>query len=96
MHPIRTLKVDTCHLIVEHVSFVDVINYLHSGTMAWRQGWNGKNMFISLQTPDEFSKMSRPYIFMKTADNHLVPWVASQSDILADDWTIAEVPPEFR
>ena len=28
----------------------------------------------------------RPHIDMKTADGTVVPWVASQSDILADDW----------
>ena len=29
-----------------------------------------------------------PYLEMKTADNKLVPWLASQTDILAEDWTI--------
>lgn len=28
-----------------------------------------------------------PYIMMKTADGAFVPWVASQTDILAMDWT---------
>lgn len=28
----------------------------------------------------------RPHIDMKTVDNEIVPWVASQSDLLADDW----------
>lgn len=32
----------------------------------------------------------RPYLTMKTADDQIVPWVASQSDILADDWEIVE------
>jgi hypothetical protein len=27
-----------------------------------------------------------PYIMMKTADNAFVPWLASQTDILANDW----------
>lgn len=26
------------------------------------------------------------FIVMKTADNKLVPWLASQTDILAEDW----------
>lgn len=30
----------------------------------------------------------RPHIDMKTADGSLVPWVASQTDILADDWQV--------
>lgn len=29
------------------------------------------------------------YIAMKTAQNNVVPWLASQTDVLADDWTLA-------
>lgn len=29
----------------------------------------------------------RPYLMMKTVDGEFVPWVASQTDILAIDWT---------
>jgi len=53
-----------------------------------RVGWNGEGMHIEMQRPDEHSKMTRPYIFMKTADGDLVPWVASQSDLLAMDWVV--------
>lgn len=28
-----------------------------------------------------------PYIMMKTVDGSLVPWLASQTDVLAEDWT---------
>ena len=51
-----------------------------------RKGWNGKNMYIQLQVSDKHSKMSLPYIYMKTAQGDLVPWLASQTDMLADDW----------
>ena len=30
------------------------------------------------------------YIAMKTAQNNVVPWLASQTDVLAEDWQIAE------
>jgi len=30
----------------------------------------------------------QPYLMMKTVDGGFVPWVASQSDLLADDWLI--------
>lgn len=53
---------------------------------ASRKGWNGKGMYIALQTPDEHSKMGLPYLYMKTVDDKLVPWLASQTDILAEDW----------
>lgn len=31
----------------------------------------------------------RPYLMMQTADGEFVPWVASQTDLLADDWHAA-------
>ena len=55
------------------------------GKMA-REGWNGKGMWLMLQRPDAYSKMTLPYIYMKTADNQQVPWLASQTDMLAEDW----------
>lgn len=58
-----------------------------------RRGWNGKGMWIELQVPDANSKMTLPYIFMEYPAGHpaypngsRVPWLASQTDILADDW----------
>ena len=60
-----------------------------------REGWNGKGIFIQLQVPDEGSKMTHPYIYIDTtglqsdnpdAPRDLVPWFASQTDMLAEDW----------
>ncbi len=72
--------------------FATALRYIKSGWKAQRAGWNGKDMWIALQTPDEFSKMRRPYIYMSPVDGQLVPWVASQSDLLADDWIIFGQP----
>ena len=51
-------------------------------------GWNGKGMYIEIFNPNENSKMTLPYIFMKTVDNNFVPWLASQTDLLANDWIL--------
>lgn len=59
---------------------------LRGGARVSRQGWNGKGMYIEMQVPDENSKMSLPYLFMRTVDGNLVPWLASQTDLLAKDW----------
>ena len=57
-------------------------------------------IFIKLQVPDEHSKMTSPYIYIDTtglrsnnpdAPRSCVPWLASQTDMLAEDWEIAEV-----
>lgn len=66
------------------------IKQMHNGSKVTRPGWNGKGMWLALQIPDANSKMTLPYIYMKTADNNLVPWLASQTDILAMDWVIYE------
>jgi hypothetical protein len=59
--------------------------------IAWRAGWNGSDMFICLQQPDEHSKMTLPYLFLRTAGGDLVPWLASQTDLLAEDWYLADI-----
>lgn len=63
-----------------------VVNQLRSGGKMCRAGWNGKGMFIALQEPDANSKMSLPYVYMMTAQGQLVPWLCSQTDLLAIDW----------
>jgi hypothetical protein len=70
------------------MDFSEALMSLRGGAAVSRAGWNGKGMWIAIQSPDQYSKMSLPYIFMKTADNNLVPWLASQTDILADDWDV--------
>lgn len=61
---------------------------LKSGQRVLRQGWNGKGMYLNLQVPDTHSKMTLPYVYMYTADKQLVPWLCSQTDLLAEDWII--------
>lgn len=64
---------------------------LWKGKRVYRQNWNGKGMYLELQVPDKHSKMTHPYIFMRTVSGDLVPWVASQSDLLMSDWEEADV-----
>lgn len=68
------------------MDFGEAINRLKNGQAVARSGWNGKNMYLMLQVPDENSKMTLPYIYMFTAQEDLVPWLASQTDMLAEDW----------
>ena len=66
----------------------EAVNHLKEGKKVARKGWNGKGMWLELQVPDENSKMSLPYIYMSTIDGNLVPWLASQTDMLATDWNL--------
>jgi Protein of unknown function (DUF2829) len=73
---------------VHPTDFGWAVAQLKNGKKVFRSGWNGKNMYLALQRPDEDSKMTLPYIYMYTAQGDLVPWLASQTDILSEDWDI--------
>jgi len=64
------------------------IKQMQHGLRVSRSGWNGKGMWLALQVPDVNSKMTLSYIYMYTAQGDLVPWLASQTDILANDWDV--------
>lgn len=70
------------------MTFGTALTQLRNGNKVARSGWNGKGMWLALQVPDAHSKMTLPYIYMSTAQGDLVPWLASQTDVLATDWTV--------
>jgi hypothetical protein len=54
-----------------------------------RSGWNGKGMYIFLQK--DVGEGWNDYLVMKTADGMMQPgWLASQTDMLSNDWMIVE------
>ena len=62
------------------------VAHLRNGVRVRRVGWNGKGMWLKLQVPDADSDMTEPYVYMRTAQGGLIPWLCSQADLLADDW----------
>ena len=66
----------------------EAVERLRSYERVTRTGWNGKGMYLEIQMPDMNSKMSLPYIFMRTVDGNFIPWLCSQGDILAEDWEV--------
>ena len=56
-----------------------------------REGWNWKNQYISLQKPTAESKMTLPYLYISTVQGDLVPYLVSQTDLLAEDWIEIEI-----
>lgn len=84
------------------MSFGLAIEALKAGKRVARAGWNGKGMWLGLvlgydYNPDDgkatvfaLGCQKLPWIGMKTADNGFVPWLASQTDMLADDWGVIE------
>lgn len=75
--------------------FGKAISLLKDGAKVARKGWNGKGMWLKLVQKGYFDVGASivengsnllPWIGMKTADNSFVPWLASQTDVLAEDW----------
>ena len=88
----------------ETFDFSRALELLKQGAKVCRIGWNGKGMFLFLVPGSHFTVNRapllgiypegtpidyRPHIDMKTAQGDIVPWVASQSDLLCDDWMVA-------
>lgn len=83
------------------MNFSDALLVIKAGGRVARDGWNGKDMFIFL-VPGSTFKVNRPpllgiypegtevnyhgHIDQKTAQGYVVPWLAAQMDLLADDW----------
>ena len=87
------------------LSFGHAVEALKAGHRVARAGWNGKGMFLFLVAGSTF-KVNRPpllgiypegteinycpHVDMRTADGKVVPWLASQTDVLANDWSVVE------
>jgi len=87
------------------MNFGDALSQIKDGKKVARVGWNGRGMFLFLVPGSTFT-VNRPpllgiypegtqinyhaHIDMKTADDMVVPWLASQTDILAEDWMVVE------
>jgi len=85
------------------MDFSQALEMLKDGGKVTRSGWNGKEMFVFLVPGSTFNvnrapllgiylegtEISyQPHIDMRTADGTIVPWLASQSDLLANDWEL--------
>lgn len=91
--------------VVSRFSFEVALGMIKDGAKVARTGWNGKDMFIFLVDGSTFEVNRKPllgiypegteinyhaHIDMRTADGMIVPWLASQTDLLAEDWTTVE------
>ena len=95
---------EAAYRATDGMNFGLAIEAAKMGKKIARDGWNGKGMFLyhvpaaayppSTEVAKEaFCGSDVPYgayIAMKTAQGNVVPWLASQTDMLADDWKIVE------
>lgn len=83
-------------------SFGDAIKYLKRGMRVKRKGWNGKNQYIQLATGISYKSAdgeivncehdaigNKAIAFVGTSGVQM-GWLASQADMLADDWVFVD------
>lgn len=84
------------------MNFGQAIELLKEGKSLQREGWNGKNQYIELATNISYVNANKEIInvnheaignkaiaFVGTSGVQL-GWLASQSDMLANDWKVVE------
>lgn len=89
---------EQAYRLTDSMTFGDALVMLKAGRKVARAGWNGKGMWLKLVPADlgdavafQYEALdAAPWIGMKTADQKFVPWLASQTDMLADDWRVVE------
>lgn len=84
--------------VTPEFDFGTAVQQLKLGKKVCRAGWNGKGMHLKYIPTEEYAISIEvtggqihpllPWIGMKTADNCFVPWLASQTDVLAEDWML--------
>lgn len=85
------------------MNFGEALAAIKAGKRVARAGWNGKGMFLFLVPGSTFTVNREPllsimgegtqvqyhaHIDMKTAQGYVVPWLASQADLLSEDWEV--------
>jgi hypothetical protein len=86
----------------KNISFGEAIEELKKGKKVARRGWNGKDQYIELATcisyknnkdevinPNHYNIGNKAIAFVGTSGVQL-GWLASQADMLAEDWYVKE------
>lgn len=86
-------------------NFSEALEHIKDGKRLSREGWRKMGLFVFL-VPGSIFKVNRPpllgiypegteihylpHIDIRKADGSIVPWVVSQTDVMAEDWDFAE------
>jgi hypothetical protein len=93
---------DAYHSVLGDLPFGLAIELAKQGRSISRSGWNGKGLKVRMRHPSACSDMTLPYLYMAYPDtpasdtapeshiSAMVPWLASQTDMLATDWYVVE------
>lgn len=83
-------------------SFEQALSWIKEGRAVTRLGWNGAGQRVYLTFPSQSTvtlpdghvtsyppQPTVPFLVIETVDKQVVPWLASQTDLLANDWVQA-------
>lgn len=70
--------------------FGDAYKFLERGLRVTKKSWHKAGMFLTMQLPDEHSKMTAPYVYITIDGDYRVPWHPSQADMSEKDWILYE------
>lgn len=73
---------------MDNLNFGIALELIKQGAKVALPYWND-DVFLSIQNPDKNSKMTAPYIYV-TSRFGLVPWVATQIELLSEKWKVIE------
>lgn len=84
------------------MTFSEALEFLKQGKKVARNGWNGKNQYLGIASNISFvdfngevinaahETMGNKTIVFYGTSGIQVGWLASQSDILSEDWKVIE------
>ena len=75
----------------EQITFSEALEAVKNGKSIQRVGWNGKGLEVWAQFPDELCElMTLPFLYIKYPNGDRCPWLASQTDIMSNDWLVLD------
>lgn len=72
------------------MTFSKALELLKDGCALTRTGWNGKGQCIHIEFVQPGESMTMNYISFLAGNGAIVPWVASQTDLLSNDWELVQ------
>ena len=94
---------DKAYRRIDGMTFGLALEAMKKGLKVQRKGWNGKGMFIYYVPVGHYAPCTKvaenivgadgkveygAYVAIKTAQGNVVPWLASQTDMLSEDWQV--------
>lgn len=79
---------DAAYRLCDEMTFGLALEAMKKGLKVRLPHW-APDVYISLQSPDEHSKMTHPYLYV-TSRYGMVPWISTVVEMFSEKWAISE------